>query len=162
MVDIIPTDTHQFVENAVIPDLIPYTEGEYLVTPLINSGEIRELLPVQPPLLTWSNAPEQYFWLDVGPFTDRFGDDWPVIASSTDRECVAFMNAVINNRKYINIKDPRVAGAIDMLIATNKPTTWALFPTSSPMDAVKKARILDYHTTEYERHIKGLPQPSGE
>lgn len=108
---------------------------------------------------TWSNAKEEYFWIDVGPFTDRFGDDWPVIASSTDRECVAFMNAVINNRKYINLKDPRVAEAIDMLIATNKPTNWALFPTSGPITPAKKISILDYHTTEYERHVKGLPQP---
>lgn len=112
--------------------------------------------PVAP---TWSNAPDEYFWIDLGPFQDRFGDDWPVISSSTDRECVAFMNAVINNRKYINLKDPRVTNAIDMLIASNQPVTWALFPTSGPMTPAKKAAILDYHTTEYERHIKGLPQP---
>ena len=115
--------------------------------------------PVTP---TWATAPDEYFWIDLGPFQDRFGSDWPVIASSSDRECVAFMNAVINNRKYINLKDPRVASAIDMLIATNKPTTWTLFPDSGPMTPTKKTNILDYHTTEYERHVKGLPQPVGE
>ena len=72
------------------------------------------------------------------------------------------MNAVINNRKYINLKDPRVAEAIDMLIATNKPANWALFPTSGPITLAKKSIILDYHTTEYERHIKGMSQPVGE
>jgi len=110
----------------------------------------------------WSNASEEYFWIDLGPFQDRFGEDWPVIASSTDRECIAFMNAVINNRKYINLKDPRVSDAIDLLIATSKPTTWSLFPASGPMTPTKKAHILDYHTTEYERHVKGLPQPTEE
>lgn len=108
---------------------------------------------------TWADAPDEYFWIDLGPFQDRFDQDWPVIASSSDRECIAFMNAVINNRKYINLKDPRVANAIDMLIASNQPVTWALFPTSGPMTPAKKAAILDYHTTEYERYIKGLPQP---
>lgn len=110
--------------------------------------------------LTWQEAPDNYFWIDLGPFQDRFGDDWPVISSSTDRECIAFMNAVVNNRKYINLKDPRVAGAIDMLIASNQPTAWAMFPASGPMNTAKKNVILNPVTTEYERHIKGLPQPT--
>lgn len=109
---------------------------------------------------TWATASEEYFWLDIGPFQDRFGNDWPVIASSTDRECVAFKEAVISGRKYINIKDPRVADAIDMMIATNKPATWSLFPDSGPLTTVKKDVILNPVTTEYERHIKGLPQPT--
>ena len=115
--------------------------------------------PVAP---TWSNAPDEYFWINTGPFKDRLGDDWPVISSSTDRECVAFREAVLTDRQYINLKDPRVANALDMMIATNKPTNWALFPSSGPMTPAKKAIILDYHTTEYERYIKGLPQPTEE
>ena len=114
-----------------------------------------------PYIPTWETAPEEYFWLDIGTFKDRFGDDWPVIASSSERECVAFKEAVISGRKYINIKDPRVANAIDMMIATSKPTTWALFPSSGPLTTAKKNVILNPVTTEYERHIKGLPQPIG-
>lgn len=110
--------------------------------------------------VSWSTAAEEYFWLDLGPFQDRFGDDWPVIASSTDRECVAFKEAVISGRKYINLKDPRIAGAINMMIAVNKPTTWTLFPASGPMTPAKKAVILNPVTTDYERYIKGLPQPT--
>lgn len=109
---------------------------------------------------TWATAPEEYFWLDIGPFQDRFGDDWPVIASSTERECIAFKEAVITGRKYINLKDPRVANAIDMMIATAKPANWALFPSSGPLTTAKKNVILNPVTTEYERHIKGLPQPT--
>lgn len=108
---------------------------------------------------TWQNAPEEYFWIDVGPFTDRFGEDWPAIASSTDRACVAFKSAVIDNRRYINLKDPRVEQAIDMMITLGQPTQWAVFPNSGPLTAVKKQVILNPVTTEYERHVKGLPQP---
>ncbi len=125
---------------------------------LPNGVVITKLIAEQS--VDWNNASEKYFWIDLGPFQDRFGEDWPVISSSTDRECVAFMNAVVNNRKYINLKDPRVAGAIDMLIASNKPTTWAMFPASGPMTTAKKSVILNPVTTEYERHIKGLPQPT--
>lgn len=133
----------------------------YKTTHLANGASVTQLV-VDDETITWSTAPERYFWIDLGPFQDRFGEDWPVIASSTDRECIAFMNAVINNRKYINLKDPRVAGAIDLLIACNKPSTWVLFADSGPITPAKKAIILDYHTTEYERHVKGLPQPVGE
>lgn len=133
----------------------------YKTTHLANGASVTQLV-VDDETITWSTATERYFWIDLGPFQDRFGEDWPVIASSTDRECIAFMNAVINNRKYINLKDPRVANAIDMLIACNKPTTWSMFPDSGPMTIAKKNVILDYHTTDYERHIKGLSQPVGE
>lgn len=110
--------------------------------------------------LTWATAPAEYFWLDIGPFRDRFGDDWPVIASSSERECIAFREAVTEGRKYINLKDPRVAGALDMLIATGKPANWAMFPASGPMTLAKKNAILTPVTTDYERYIKGLPQPT--
>lgn len=133
----------------------------YKTTHLVNGASVTQLV-VDDETITWSTAPERYFWIDLGPFQDRFGEDWPVIASSTDRECIAFMNAVINNRKYINLKDPRVANAVDLLIATSKPTTWSLFPTSGPMTPAKKAVIMNPMTTEYERHVKGLPQPVGE
>lgn len=136
-------------------------DGEYFVTTLENGAVIRELPPPTHTPVTWANASEEYFWIDLGPFQDRFGDDWPVISSSTDRECTAFMNAVINNRKYINLKDPRVSSAVDLLIACNKPTTWSMFPASGPITPAKKAVIMNLMTTEYERHIKGLPQPEG-
>jgi hypothetical protein len=120
---------------------------------------------ITPPVLdtiSWATAPDEYVWINTGPFKDRLGDDWPVIASSTDRECVAFKEAVIEGRQYINLKDPRIAGALDMMIATGKPSNWAMFPNSGPITPAKKAAILNPQTTEYERHIKGLPQPVGE
>ena len=27
---------------------------------------------------TWATAPDEYFWIDLGPFQDRFGEDWSV------------------------------------------------------------------------------------
>lgn len=129
-----------------------YTDGEFSAPP------VPEPQPAE--TLTWANAPDEYFWINTGPFKDRFGDDWPVIASSTDRECVAFKEAAIEGRQYINLKDPRIAGALDMMIATSKPTNWAMFPASGPITPAKKAAILNLQTTDYERHIKGLPQPT--
>lgn len=95
------------------------------------------------------------WWVDVGPFYDRFGPDALAIAASDHGACRA-VQTLTGVRKYIDLKDPRVAAMIDMLIATNQPAAQPLAPDSGPMTAEKKAAILTTPTTEYERHIKGL------
>lgn len=111
--------------------------------------------------LALQDEPEQpaedplVWWVDVGPFYDRFGPDALAIAASEHGACRA-VQTLTGVRKYIDLKDPRVADMIDMLIATGQPTAQPWAPGSGPMTAEKKAAILEAPTTEYERHIKGL------
>ncbi|HQQ70220.1 MAG TPA: hypothetical protein PLL92_07910 [Alicycliphilus sp.] len=98
---------------------------------------------------------ERLWWLDVGPFYDRFGPDALAIAASDHGACKA-VQTLTGVRKYIDLKDPRIGQMIDMLIATGQPAAQSYAPGSGPMTAAKKAAILDTPTTEYERHIKGL------
>ncbi|MBU1352090.1 MAG: hypothetical protein KKB95_09375 [Gammaproteobacteria bacterium] len=95
------------------------------------------------------------WWMDVGPFYDRFGPDAVAIASSDHGACKA-VQTLTGVRKYIDLRDPRVATMIDMLIATAQPTAQPWAPGSGPMTPEKKAVILTTPTVEYERHIKGL------
>ncbi len=95
------------------------------------------------------------WWVDVGPFYDRFGADALAIAASDHGACKA-VQTLTGVRKYIDLKDLRVAGMIDMLIATGQPAAQPWAPGSGPMTPAKKAAILTTPTTEYERHIKGL------
>lgn len=95
------------------------------------------------------------WWLDVGPFYDRFGPDALAIAASDNGACKA-VQTLTGVRKYIDLKDPRVAQMIDMLIAVQQPAPAAFAPGSGPMTEAKKAAILNTPTTEVERHIKGL------
>lgn len=103
-------------------------------------------------------APEdnpKFWWIDVGPFYDRFGADALAIAASDIGACKA-VQTLTGVRKYIDLKDPRIAQMIDMLIAVQQPAAASFAPGSGPMTAAKKDKILNTPTTEYERHIKGM------
>ena len=95
------------------------------------------------------------WWLDVGPFYDRFGTDAVAIASSDHGACKA-VQTLTGVRKYIDLKDPRIAQMIDMLIATAQPAAQPWAPGSGPMTVEKKEAILTTPTAEHERHVKGL------
>lgn len=100
----------------------------------------------------------EYHWVDTGPWRDRFGVDWLAITASSNELCKAAAQLWID-RKYINLKDPRNAQVLDALIATAQPAANVLFAGAGPMTLAKKTAILSPVTTEYERHVKGLPQP---
>lgn len=108
-----------------------------------------------PPAPPEPEADPRIWWMDVGPFYDRFGPDALAIAASDHGACKA-VQTLTGVRKYIDLKDPRVAAMIDMLILTAQPTAQPWTPGSGPMTPEKKAAILTTPTTEYERHIKGL------
>lgn len=110
---------------------------------------------VEPPAAEPTEDP-RIWWIDVGPFKDRLGMDAPAIAASSHSACRGTM-ALLDGRKYVDLKDPRVAGMLDVLIATAQPTADPVWPTSGPMTPAKKAAILTTPTTEAERHVKGLP-----
>lgn len=114
-----------------------------------------ELPYVAPPAPVEPEADPRLWWVDVGPFYDRFGTDALAIAASDHGACRA-VQTLTGVRKYIDLRDPRVAAMIDMLIATAQPAAQPWAPGSGPITPEKKAAILTTPTTEYERHIKGL------
>lgn len=103
--------------------------------------------PEPAPSLTWANAPAQYWWIDVGPFFDRFGQKAIVITSSTDT-VVAGLVTLIMPRKYVDLKREDLPQLLGILVTKG-------IITNAEMQAV-----LNTPTTDYERHIKGLPQPA--
>lgn len=61
-------------------------------------------------------APEAspaWTWLiDIGPFVDRLGSKRFAIEQSTDPFVMSFRHDVDTRRKWIDLQDPRVAGAL--------------------------------------------------
>ena len=115
----------------------------------VQTGEF-EPVPVPP-----AEPDPRLWWMDVGPFYDRFGADAVAIAASDNGACKA-VQTLTGVRKYVDLKDPRIGQMIDMLIATAQPAAQPWAPGSGPMTLEKKAAILTTPTTEYERHVKGL------
>lgn len=100
------------------------------------------------PPLTWATAPAQYFWMDQGPFLDRFAEKRHAVLASADPDVRAVVMDLLF-RQYIDIKRADVAQALDLLIAKGLIT------------AAEKVTALQPLTSDYERHLKGLPQPGG-
>ncbi len=88
----------------------------------------------------------RYWWIDVGPFFDRFGLKALGVVSSAD-PVVQGAVTLCMPRQYIDLKRPDLPSMLDVLVSKGLIT------------AVEKAAILTNPTTDYERHIKGLPQP---
>lgn len=139
---------------------IEILDGETVVNTIVADAAFAEAMHPG----AWRLAEEQtsppaedprIWWTDVGPFYDRFGPDALAIAASDHGACKA-VQTLTSVRKYIDLKDLRVASMIDMLIATGQPVAQPWAPGAGPMTAAKKAAILTTPTTEYERHIKGL------
>lgn len=137
--------------------------GEYVETQLENGGTITEWVSPPPvPSYTWSSPslPEQYWWVYLGAFKDRFANDYAAIAASDHPVCRAFI-ALTSDRLYIDLKG-QIGQLFDALIATGQPEANVYIPLASPMTTEKKAVILAPPTTDYERFVKGLPDPSEE
>lgn len=161
---------HVNSETNVIHSIVKVSEElnnpEYIQTRDYNESIIgrifigvdEEGVPMLAPLVIENpqDKPE-FWWIDVGPFYDRFGPDALAIAASDHGACRA-VQTLTGVRKYIDLKDPRIGQMIDMLIAVQQPAAQAFAPGSGPMTATKKAAILSTATTERERHVKGLVQ----
>jgi hypothetical protein len=103
---------------------------------------------------TWAtNAPTpeppaqdpRFWWIDIGPFFDRFGAAKMSLLMSTNALAVALRNDAAV-RKYIDLKNPLLAQGLTALVAQN----------IAGVDAALRTAILAAPTTEAERHIKGL------
>jgi len=142
----------------VAPDYIPATPVVGSLYPNWTGTTWVNLVYVTPPEEELPESlPEnpELWWIDVGPFRDRLGMDTLAIAASTHPVCLG-VKEMLYDRKYIDLKDPRVAQLLDILIATAQPTANVYFPGSGPMTLIKKDIILNTPTTENERHKKGL------
>lgn len=122
-----------------------------------------QVFDVSPPprQYKWSDTdlPAEYWWINFGPFRDRFSMDYAAIFASANDTCKAFV-ALATDREYYDLKDPRWGQLFDVMISTSQPAANPAIPGSGPMTAAKRDAILNTHTTDYERHIKGLPQPT--
>jgi hypothetical protein len=119
----------------------------YVEEDLPNGGHI-EVWVSPPPAPSWSDSDldPRYWWINVGPFFDRFNGKAINITSSTDPVVQGLLTLTLP-REYIDLKRADLAGMLDILIAKGLITS------------ADKTGILAPPTTEYERHIKGLPQP---
>ena len=142
---------YQLQDGNVIIAAQDFIDAYHPGAPVVNEPVV-VLPPAEPDPRLW--------WIDVGPFYDRFGADALAIAASDHGACKA-VQIMTGVRQYVDLKDPRIGQMIDMLIAMNQPDAQTFAPGSGPMTPAKKAAILDTPTTEYERHIKGLPDPQG-
>lgn len=96
----------------------------------------------------WSDTglDPRYWWVDVGPFFDRFGAKALAVTSSADAQVQGVVQLCMP-RQYIDLKRADLPTMIDILVSKGLIT------------AAEKTAILTTQTTDYERHIKGLPQP---
>jgi hypothetical protein len=88
-----------------------------------------------------------YWHIDVGSFMDRFGSKALALASSSD-PAVQGLITLLMPRKYIDLKHPDLSSWLDLLVSKG-------LITSS-----EKSSILTTKTTEQERHVQGLAQPT--
>lgn len=100
------------------------------------------------PTLSWSDPAldSRYFWIDVGPFFDRFGAKALSITGSADVQVQGLVTLLLP-RKYVDLKRADLPSMLDLLVSKGLIT------------AAEKTAVLNPITTEYERHIKGLEQP---
>lgn len=96
----------------------------------------------------WGDATldPRYWWINVGPFFDRFGSKALAVTSSTDPAVQGIVTLTLP-REYIDLKRADLAYMLDVLVGKSIITT------------TEKAAIIAPPTTEYERHIKGMVQP---
>lgn len=120
---------------------------KYVATELDGGGVIVEFVN-PPPIPHWAdtNLDERYWWINIGPFFDRFNGKALSITSSTD-PVVQGMLTLILPRQYVDLKRADLSSMLDLLISKSLITSG------------DKSDILSPPTTEYERHIKGMVQP---
>lgn len=156
------------VANVVEQDDQPQVDGQWVACGDAGPGWLFDGVSFTNPSAVPAPAPQwsdpaldpRYFWIDVGRFNARLGVDAMAIAASTHDACKAAV-ALLGMSKFADLKGPELSNMLNLLIATGQPAANPIFPGSGPMTLGKKAIILNPVTTDYERHIKGLPQPAG-
>jgi hypothetical protein len=101
----------------------------------------------QPPRWNDTNLDQRYHWIDVGPFFDRFGAKALSITGSTDPQVQGLVTLLLP-RKYVDLKRADLPAMLDMLVSKGLITS------------ADKSAVLNPQTAEYERHVKGMVQPT--
>lgn len=106
--------------------------------------------PPPPAVPDWADEAldARYHHIDVGPFMDRFGPAALAVTSSTDDQVRGLITLLLP-RHYVDLQRPDVAQFVGLLVDKG-------LITQARADAV-----LSPITTDAERHVKGLPQPTG-
>jgi hypothetical protein len=117
----------------IFPDT-PYREQVF---------EAPEVVP-----LTWDNAPAEYWWISPGAFRDRFGAAKLAVLMSQNPVAMALREDAAD-RDYIDLKRADMPQLIAALAGVVPEVT------ADIQEAIQHAP-----TTELERFVKGLPQPS--
>lgn len=103
--------------------------------------------PPPPPSWDDDDLDPRYHWIDVGSFMDRFGPDALAVASSTDPEVQGLLTLLLP-RRWVDLLWPELPAMVGMLVAKELITEQRAADVLSPI------------TTEAERHISGMPQPT--
>lgn len=127
------TETHTVVEA---PDMI---ELQAFDTSLMgkrhnaDTGEFEEVAPEPAP------APEWAWYIDHGPFTDRLGGMATMVIDTSSEPGFVAIRADFARRKWIDLKDPRVAATVHYLAGQPLPGLGSLAQallTAEQADAV--------------------------
>lgn len=137
------------VSNVVEQDSSPQVAGLWVECGSAGPGweyDGTTFSPERQPAWSDGDLDPRYFWLDVGPFFDRFGAKALAITGSTDPQVQGLVTLLLP-RKYVDLKRADLPGMLDVLVSKGVIT------------AGDKTVVLSPQTTDYERHIKGLVQP---
>lgn len=91
------------------------------------------------------------WWIAVGQFKDRLGNDAAAIAASPHAVCQAAMK-LLDDREYVDLKGPLVATFLGLLESTGQPAAVPQFPGSGPITRAKIAAILGAKPSDDERY----------
>lgn len=111
-----------------------------------------ESITFSPSVPSWADAQPQYWWINLGPFCDRLdtygGAGTQLAVTSSTDATVQGIYKILALREYVDLKRADVASMLGVLGTKITAITPAV-----------QAQILSTVTTDYERHVKGLPQP---
>lgn len=137
------------VAQVIEQDSVPQVPGNWVMCGGAAPGWVRENGQFKPPRVPgWNDVDldPRYWWIDRGPFFDRFGAKALAIVSSTDPE-VQGLITLLMPRLYVDLKRADLPALLDVLVGKQLLT------------AQEKVAILTTPTTEDERHVRGLVQP---
>jgi hypothetical protein len=161
---------YALIQNGVVANVVeqnsqPTVPGQWVACGDAGPGWIYNgstfANPNAPAVPAWSDPAldPRYHHIDVGRFNARLGNNAAAIGASTHDACKACV-ALLSMSKFVDLKGPEVSGMLDLLIATSQPAANPLFAGSGPITPALKTSLLNPVTTEYERFVKGMVQPT--
>lgn len=105
---------YEILENNEVVNVIEADEAFMLLNYPDGSYRVSTQQPPEPPPPVWE------WYVDIGPFTDRFGVKAFAVDSSPD-PFVQLFNRDLSRRKWVDLKDPRVAMALGYLAGQTVP-----------------------------------------